>query len=81
MQSTPRVFFSYHIKSLTNPGQSLSFFVAGVVDCGDRQFEKDRQGRQMHLLRIAPNSLALVHRTLTPAGSFFIRTDHHAYWR
>jgi tRNA (guanine-N7-)-methyltransferase len=36
---------------------------------------------QVHLRLITPSFLALVHRTLTPGGLFFIQTDNPGYWR
>lgn len=36
---------------------------------------------QVHLRLITPSFLALVHRTLTPGGQFFIQTDNPGYWR
>ncbi len=36
---------------------------------------------QVHLRLITPAFLALVHRSLTPGGQFFIQTDNPGYWR
>jgi tRNA (guanine-N7-)-methyltransferase len=37
--------------------------------------------RQVNKRLITPDFLALVHRSLTPAGKFFIQTDNRGYWR
>jgi tRNA (guanine-N7-)-methyltransferase len=37
--------------------------------------------RQVHRRLIAPEFLALVHRTLVPGGLFVIQTDNPGYWR
>ncbi len=36
---------------------------------------------QVGLRLITPAFLALVHRTLTPGGQFFVQTDNPGYWR
>lgn len=36
---------------------------------------------QVHRRLLTPEFLALVHRTLTPGGQFFVQTDNPGYWR
>lgn len=37
--------------------------------------------RDVHKRLIAPEFLALVHRSLVPGGQFFLQTDNPGYWR
>jgi tRNA (guanine-N7-)-methyltransferase len=52
---------------------------AGEIHCYHPQpyYHPAQAGRRL----ITPAFLALVHRTLTPGGPFFIQTDNPGYWR